>query len=171
VVGVLVLLVLAVIARTFTDASAPPAGDRSVSASAPEATATASANPPAHTAPSQRQTTTAPDTDAQLRQLFETQQSDVQVSGAGTVSRVLGDDNEGDRHQRFILRLASGQTLLVAHNIDIAPRLDGLAAGDKVAFSGVYVYTDQGGTIHWTHHDPSGTHVAGWLEWNGKKYS
>jgi len=111
-----------------------------------------------------------PDTDARLAQLFATQTSDVQVEGQGVVTRLLADDTSGDAHQRFILQLRSGQTLLVAHNIDIAPRLDGLAVGDTVAFSGEYVYTDQGGTIHWTHHDPGGTHVAGWLEWNGKRY-
>jgi len=115
----------------------------------------------------------APDSDksdATIGDLFANQQSNVQVSGAGTVIRLLDDDNTGDRHQRFILELASGQTLLVAHNIDIAPRLDGLAVGDEVGFCGEYIFSDQGGTIHWTHRDPSGKHVAGWLEWNGKKY-
>ena len=110
------------------------------------------------------------DSDAVLAQLFATQQSNVQVQGQGTVIRLLADDNEGSRHQRFILQLASGQTLLVAHNIDIAPRLDGLAVGDTVSFNGEYVYSAEGGTIHWTHHDPSGKHVTGWLLWQGKKY-
>jgi Protein of unknown function (DUF3465). len=51
----------------------------------------------------------------------------------------LPDDEQGSRHQRFILRLASGRTLLVAHNIDLAPRIDGLQVGDQVAFSGEYI--------------------------------
>lgn len=110
-------------------------------------------------------------TDAQLHQLFESKTSNVQMRGVGTVSRLLADDDSGSRHQRFILTLASGQTLLIAHNIDIAPRLNGLAVGDTVSFYGEYIYSDQGGTVHWTHHDPSGTHVAGWLDWNGKRYS
>jgi len=109
-------------------------------------------------------------TDAQLAQLFQEQASNVEVSGSGTVSRILADDDDGSRHQRFILELDSGQTLLVAHNIDIAPRLDGLQVGDQVGFYGEYVYSDQGGTIHWTHHDPQGQHVAGWLEWKGQRY-
>ena len=116
-------------------------------------------------------TSQSANTDAQLAQLFQAQTSNVQVKGQGTVTRLLADDNEGGRHQRFILQLASGQTLLIAHNIDVAPRLNGLAVGDRVAFYGEYIYTAQGGTIHWTHHDPGGTHVAGWLEWNGKRYS
>jgi hypothetical protein len=94
----------------------------------------------------------------------------VQVTGQGTVTRVLADDNDGSRHQRFILRLTSGQTLLVAHNIDIAPRVPSLAVGDVVLFYGVYEWNSQGGTIHWTHHDPDGQHVAGWLKRGGVTY-
>ncbi|MCL2883182.1 MAG: DUF3465 domain-containing protein [Coriobacteriia bacterium] len=108
--------------------------------------------------------------DAVIKNLYDQQKSNVQVSGSGTVVRLLADDTEGSRHQRFILQLASGQTLLVAHNISIAPRLDGLAVGDTVSFYGEYIYSAEGGTIHWTHHDPQGAHVAGWLEYNGKRY-
>jgi len=120
--------------------------------------------------PTPSATSSSTSTDAQLETLFQEQKSNVQVAGTGTVTRLLADDNEGSRHQRFILQLDSGQTLLIAHNIDIAPRLDGLSVGDRVSFYGEYVYTDQGGTIHWTHHDPGGNHVAGWLQWGGRRY-
>jgi hypothetical protein len=86
------------------------------------------------------------------------------------VTQVLSDDNTGDRHQRFILRLNSGQTLLIAHNIDIASRLPGLAVGDTVQFKGIYEWNSQGGLVHWTHHDPSGQHPTGWLKYNGTTY-
>jgi hypothetical protein len=86
------------------------------------------------------------------------------------VSRVLPDDLNGRRHQRFVLRLASGRTLLVAHNIDIAPRIQGLMEGDSVRFKGEYVWNEEGGVIHWTHHDPQGRHVAGWVKHNGKTF-
>ncbi|QOY51204.1 DUF3465 domain-containing protein [Candidatus Sulfurimonas baltica] len=45
-----------------------------------------------------------------------------QMCDSGDVIRVLSDDNTGSRHQRFIIRLSSGQTLLIAHNIDLAPK-------------------------------------------------
>ena len=93
-----------------------------------------------------------------------------QVQGSGRVTRILSDDNDGSRHQRFILELSSGQTLLIAHNIDLAPRVSSLKAGDMVGFYGEYEPNSQGGVIHWTHHDPQGRHVAGWLEHNGKRY-
>ena len=84
--------------------------------------------------------------------------------------RVLSDDEDGNRHQRFILRLASGQTLLVAHNIDVAPRVEGLQPGDTVAFRGVYEWSAEGGTVHWTHRDPDGRHAPGWLRHDGSQY-
>lgn len=99
---------------------------------------------------------------------FRNQTSGLAVKGQGVVTRVLSDDNSGSRHQRFILRLPSGQTLLMAHNIDVAPRLVGLAVGDTVSFSGVYEWNAEGGVVHWTHRDPGGTHAAGWLKHNGQ---
>jgi hypothetical protein len=101
---------------------------------------------------------------------FAAQKSGVQVTGEGVVTRVLADDSDGSRHQRFIVRLDSGQTLLVAHNIDLAPRLASLESGDSVAFSGVYEWNAKGGVVHWTHRDPSGEHQAGWLKHNGETY-
>jgi len=109
-------------------------------------------------------------TDEAVASAFREQRSGVQVAGEGVVTRVLPDDTDGGRHQRFIVRLASGHTLLVAHNIDVAPRLTSLEPGDSVAFFGVYEWNSEGGVIHWTHHDPSGQHTAGWLKHNGVAY-
>lgn len=91
-----------------------------------------------------------------------------QVEGVGVVQRILPDDTNGSRHQRFILALADGRTVLVAHNIDLAPRLTGLDRGDTVAFFGEFEPNPQGGVIHWTHRDPAGRHVAGWLKHEGR---
>ncbi|MCB2217219.1 MAG: DUF3465 domain-containing protein [Desulfobulbaceae bacterium] len=106
----------------------------------------------------------------QLQQAFRDRRSSIQVEGRGTVIKVLKDDRQGSRHQRFILELPTGQTLLVSHNIDLAPRIDTLRIGDQVEFFGVYEYNDQGGVIHWTHHDPAGRHVDGWIRHNGRLY-
>ena len=106
--------------------------------------------------------------DSAIARAFASRASDVQVEGEGTVIRLLPDDLNGSRHQRFIVELASGQTLLVAHNIDIAPRIDGLQPGDSVRFKGEYVWNAKGGVVHWTHHDPQGRHAGGWLQHNGR---
>ena len=108
--------------------------------------------------------------DAVLAEAFSARRSDLQVQGGGRVLKVLPDDLDGSRHQRFILELGSGQTLLVAHNIDLAPRIDGLRPGDWVEFYGEYEWNAKGGVLHWTHHDPRGRHPGGWLRHNGRTY-
>lgn len=104
-----------------------------------------------------------------IAESFRSQRSDVMVESEGRVTRVLADDDEGSRHQRFILRLANGDTVLVAHNIDLAPRIP-ISEGDAVRFHGEYEWNDRGGVVHWTHHDPAGRHEGGWLEVDGKRY-
>ncbi|OAE90237.1 hypothetical protein AWR37_18010, partial [Vibrio cholerae] len=104
--------------------------------------------------------------DAVLQQAYQSQQSDLQVQGLGQVVKVLPDDNDGSRHQKFILKLNSGQTLLVAHNIDLAPRIPNLKVGDSVEFYGEYEWNKKGGVLHWTHKDPQNRHAHGWLKHN-----
>src|SRR3546814_8697669 len=72
----------------------------------------------------------------------------LQVQGGGHVIAVLPDDRNGSQHQRFILKLDSGQTVLVAHNIDLAPRIEGLHEGDLITFSGEYAWNEDGGVVH-----------------------
>lgn len=101
---------------------------------------------------------------------YSEKRSDVQVQGVGVVVKVLSDDNKGSRHQRFLLKLSSKLTLLVAHNIDLSPRIENLKEGDSVEFYGEYEWNDKGGVIHWTHHDPRKKHKDGWLKHNGQIY-
>jgi hypothetical protein len=105
-----------------------------------------------------------------LEYAFENRKSTFQVEGEGEVIKILSDDLQGSRHQRFIIRLNSGQTLLISHNIDLAPRISQLRKGDAVFFFGEYEWNHKGGVIHWTHHDPAGRHIAGWIKHQGKKY-
>ncbi len=93
-----------------------------------------------------------------------------QVQGSGIVVKVLKDDNNGLQHQKLLLKVSDNITVLIAHNIDLASRVEDIHEGDIVAFKGEYIYTPKGGTVHWTHKDPRGNHAAGWLEHNGKKY-
>ena len=111
-----------------------------------------------------------PAADQAIREAFDSRRSDLQVQGQGTVTKLLPDDNNGARHQRFILQLPVGITVLVAHNIDLAARIPNLKVGDVVAFNGEYEWNSKGGVIHWTHHDPRGQHEAGWLRHDGVTY-
>jgi hypothetical protein len=105
-----------------------------------------------------------------LETAFKNKQSDIQVGGSGNVIKILPDDTEGSRHQKFILKLNSGQTILIAHNIDIALRISALTLGDHINFYGEYEWNPKGGVVHWTHHDPSGRYEGGWLNHGGKIY-
>jgi hypothetical protein len=106
---------------------------------------------------------------AGIEQAFAQKKSDVQVSGQGVVVKLLPDDNKGSQHQKFLVKINESQTLLFAHNIDLASRLP-LQVGDEVTFSGEYVYNPKGGIVHWTHLDPQGHHPAGWVMLHGRKY-
>lgn len=108
--------------------------------------------------------------EAESSSAFTKADANSQVRGSGNVIAILPDDNKGSRHQRFILRLASGQTILVAHNIDLAPRVADLREGDSVEFYGEYEWNDKGGVIHWTHRDYRGSHPHGWLRHDGSQY-
>lgn len=108
--------------------------------------------------------------DSKLASAITNRKSGVPVQGEGLVTKVLADDNKGSRHQRFIVRLATGQTLLIAHNIDLARRVEPLQAGDRIEFYGDYEWNPKGGVIHWTHHDPAGRHASGWLKRAGQTY-
>ena len=111
-----------------------------------------------------------PATASNIEHLIEQRQSDVQIEVSGTVTRLLSDDNDGSRHQRFIIELASGQTLLIVHNIDLAPRIDDIREGDEVRVYGEYIWNDKGGLIHWTHHDPANRHPHGWIRHQDRLY-
>jgi len=104
-----------------------------------------------------------------IEEAFAARRSKVWVEGEGTVARLLRDDVDGDRHQRWILELESGHTLLFAHNVDVAPRVP-LREGDTVRFRGRYEFNEKGGVIHWTHRDTEGGREGGWIEWEGRRY-
>lgn len=101
---------------------------------------------------------------------YKSQQSDVQVRGSAVVSRLLPDDNEGSRHQKFIIKLSNGLSVLVAHNIVLAPKITRLKTGDSVEYYGEYEWNERGGVLHWTHDDPGGRHKDGWLKHQGRTY-
>jgi hypothetical protein len=103
-----------------------------------------------------------------LTELYEQQAEQTWLEFSAEVVRLLSDDNDGSRHQRFIVR--SGETtVLIAHNIDLAPRVP-VAAGDQLNIRGRYEWNRQGGVVHWTHHDPQNRLPGGWIEHRQKKF-
>ena len=87
----------------------------------------------------------------------------------GRIVKILPDDNDGSRHQRFIVDLDRKLTVLVAHNIDLAPRVP-LKINEDIELFGQYEWNEKGGVMHWTHRDPQGTHTAGWIKYRDRVY-
>ena len=89
------------------------------------------------------------------------------------VVKLLPDDNNGDRHQRFLVAVdytpSPISSVLIAHNIDLAPYVP-IKEGETARFYGQYEYNERGGLLHWTHHDPSNWREGGWIEYCGKRY-
>ena len=100
---------------------------------------------------------------------YAARRSNLMITASARVKRLLADDDVGDRHQKMILELETGHTVLLAHNIDLAPRVPA-NRGDQIEFKGEYEYSEPGGVIHWTHHDPAGRHEEGWIRHQGKLY-
>jgi Protein of unknown function (DUF3465) len=105
-----------------------------------------------------------------FKKAFDNQQSNIQVKQVGRIAKVLRDDDHGQKHQRFLVQLESGQKILIAHNIDLAAKVEGLKEGEIISFSGEYEWNNKGGVVHWTHRDPRGRHPNGWLFYNNRKY-
>ncbi len=108
-------------------------------------------------------------TSDRLERAIDNEESGVMTDAKGVVVKVLPDDREGDRHQRFIIKLSSGRTVLIAHNIDLAPRVP-IEEIDIVEVYGQFEWNDRGGVMHWTHHDPDGRHEDGWIRHEGSLY-
>src|SRR5437868_15205603 len=100
-----------------------------------------------------------------VERAFAEHRSAVQVTAEGLVNRLRSDDTgPSGTHQRFIIQVkGSTQTLLIDNNVDIGKRVP-VSAGDDVVVHGEYVWNDQGGLIHFTHHDPDRSHEDGWIE-------
>ena len=92
------------------------------------------------------------------------------VETRGQVVRLFHDDAEHEDHQRFVIDVAGGGSLLVAHNLDVAERIP-LGLGDRVRVRGLYEFNEQGGVVHFTHHDPHGREAGGWVEFRKKRYA
>lgn len=132
-------------------------------------------NPPGGPAPATTTSQTDRSVDQGVRAVLDAyahERSDVHVEIEAVVTKLLPDDDEDDAHQRFIVRLEGfDHTILISHNIDLAPRVP-VGAGDRVRIKGEYEWTEQGGVIHWTHHNPNRNprHPGGWIEHEGTRY-
>lgn len=93
--------------------------------------------------------------------------SAVEVTASGSVARLLGNyTSRTGTHEGFLL--TSGDLKIrVENNTTITGHIP-LSKGEAVSLQGQYECND--GVIHWTHHDPRGRHIGGFIEAGGKIY-
>ena len=103
-----------------------------------------------------------------IEEALARRESGFMVTVDARVAKILPDDRDGSRHQRFLIELATGRSILIAHNIDLAKRVP-LERGDRVRLRGQFEWNEKGGVIHWTHRDPKGHHEGGWIEHAGSR--
>jgi hypothetical protein len=91
----------------------------------------------------------------------------------GHILAVLPEDTIGIRHQRILVRLEDRKKVLLVHNIDLCPRIDGLERGREIRFYGQFTDNDRGGAFHRLHRNmnPFRPYVDGWIEYDGSRYS
>lgn len=96
-------------------------------------------------------------------------QSHVVVTCTLPVKRMLRPDEKGEKHEKFLLQVSNGTTILVAHNTSRAPSVP-LSAGDIVTVHGEYIWNAKGGVIHWTHKSDTPRHEGGYIDFKGQRY-
>jgi len=107
--------------------------------------------------------------EGEIASAFAQRQSNLMVEFKARVQRVLKDDKQGTPHQRFIVELDNGHTLLISHNLELASRIP-LEPWDPIWIRGEYEWNEQGGVVHWTHRDPGMGLKHGWIEHKGQRY-
>jgi hypothetical protein len=97
------------------------------------------------------------------------------------VAKMLPDNNNprnGLSHEQFIIEMADGTDVFVAHDLNYAPRVP-LRVGEEVEIKGEWIPQPQNkfgvdtiGVLHWTHEsEDEHKHPSGYIEADGVKYS
>ena len=82
---------------------------------------------------------------------FARKMHNVPLTAIGKVIKILPDDTDATPHQKFVLELHAGHTVLVANSLLRAYRVP-VKIGDRVEVHGTYVWNRYGGLVHNTHH-------------------
>jgi len=93
--------------------------------------------------------------------------SAVEVTANGSIARLLGNfSSRTGTHEGFVLH-SNGLMIRIEDNTAITGPIP-LSKGETVSLQGQYECND--GVIHWTHQDPRGRHMSGFIEAGGKIY-
>ncbi len=102
--------------------------------------------------------------------LYKQQRGGVMVTSIGRIAKLLEDQQKPYPAQVVLIRLTSGQKLLVKHNIDKSSPLPNLTVGEMLTFSGTYKWNNKGGIVYSTHQQLDNPLRSGWLKYQGVTY-
>ncbi|MCC2678779.1 MAG: hypothetical protein K0R29_1355 [Pseudobdellovibrio sp.] len=78
------------------------------------------------------------------------------------VTKILPDDNHGLPHQSWEAQLSDGSIITVVYNSNMGERVP-VEEGMTFSVGGQFIWTKDGGLIHWLHHDPKKKRPDGWV--------
>jgi hypothetical protein len=74
-------------------------------------------------------------------------------------------------HACFEVLRDDGRRFEIVDNLALAPFVP-VRPGDRVTVAGELILRPgRDPLVHWTHHDPAHRHVAGFIDWNGRRYA
>lgn len=160
-------------ASTSPDASGAPTASTTPDASgAPDAsTSPGASGAPLHSAAAKATGEPAGKLQAQdqILQAQSFRSEKVEVLFSARVQKLLPDDTRGLPHQRFLVELKNGSTVLIAHDTRYAERAP-VQVGDIVTINGEYIWNQRGGVVHWTHRSDTPRHEGGYIDLSGSRY-
>jgi hypothetical protein len=109
---------------------------------------------------------------ARICRAYAAQEQHLEVLASGSVVALLGERaGPSGEHEGFLMRLDGGCDILlrVEMNTDLAGPVP-LRPHEHIEVKGEYETDATGGVIHWTHRDPRGRHIAGYILAAGKSY-
>jgi hypothetical protein len=104
--------------------------------------------------------------------LAQTSASEVRFGATVTSTpHFFWGSNTHAMHEAFRVKSDDGVGLEIVDNVALAPRI-AVRPGDRIEVQGELVPgAARGPLVHWTHHDPSGVHPGGFIDWDGRRYA
>lgn len=90
-------------------------------------------------------------------------------AGNLVVTKILPDDTSGLPHQKWQARLSNGDIVTIVYNSDMGVRVP-VHIGESFSAGGQFIWTPQGGLLHWLHDDPRHQRPDGYVLVNGVVY-
>lgn len=108
--------------------------------------------------------------DSEIVQAVNSRQNQFYVEGAQlVVTNILPDDTQGLPHQKWEARLSDGSIVMIVYNSDMGERIP-VQIGATFSVGGQFIWTPQGGLVHWVHADPKHKRPDGYVMFDGVIY-